>query len=54
MAMFVWVSRNFCWMQKVWMCRRYEAGAHASERGSDFAAKYIWDTIKTDLHRKQQ
>jgi hypothetical protein len=22
MAMFVWVSRNFCWMQKAWMCRR--------------------------------
>jgi hypothetical protein len=32
----------------------YEDGAHASERGSDFAAKYIWDTIRTDLHRKQQ
>lgn len=26
-------------------------GAHASERGSDFAAKYIWDAIETDLHR---
>ena len=30
----------------------YKDGAHASEQGSDFAAKYIWDTIKTDLHYK--
>lgn len=29
----------------------YEDGAHASESGSDFAAKYIWDAIETDLHR---
>jgi lysophospholipase L1-like esterase len=32
----------------------YEDGAHASEQGSDFAAKYIWDAIETDLHRKLQ
>ena len=27
-------------------------GAHASAAGSDFAAKYIWETIFTDLRRK--
>ena len=29
----------------------YEDGAHASASGSDFAAKYIWDAIETDLHK---
>ena len=29
-----------------------EDGAHASPSGSDFAAKYIWEEIVTDLHRK--
>ena len=29
-----------------------EDGAHASERGSDFAAKYIWDAIAKDISRK--
>ena len=27
-------------------------GAHASPAGSDFAAKYIWETIRIDLARK--
>lgn len=31
----------------------YEDGAHASENGSDFAAKYIWDAIKTDLYKTE-
>ena len=28
-------------------------GAHASVDGSDFAAKYIWETIRHDLKRKE-
>ncbi|MDO4978279.1 MAG: hypothetical protein Q4E53_13590 [Eubacteriales bacterium] len=32
----------------------YEDGAHASFEGSDFAAKYIWDAIFTDLNRKNR
>ena len=33
----------------------YDAdGAHASRSGSDFAAKYIWDAIETDLYRKRR
>lgn len=32
--------------------RRAEDGQHASPAGSDFAAKYIWETIADDLHRK--
>lgn len=28
-----------------------EDGAHASPEGSDFAAKYIWETIQTDLKK---
>ena len=32
----------------------YKDGAHASAAGSDFAAKYIWDTIFTDLRRKER
>ena len=28
-------------------------GAHASSVGSDFAAKYIWETIFTDLRRRR-
>ncbi len=31
-----------------------EDGSHASERGSDFAAKYIWDTIRTDIDRRNR
>lgn len=27
-------------------------GAHPSPAGSDFAAKYIWEMILTDIHRK--
>ncbi len=30
----------------------YKDGAHASAAGSDFAAKYIWQTIYTDLQRR--
>ena len=30
-----------------------EDGQHASPAGSDFAAKYIWETIADDLHRKE-
>ena len=30
-----------------------EDGEHASERGSDFAAKMIWETIRSDLVRKE-
>ena len=29
-------------------------GAHASRAGSDFAAKYIWETIFDDMHRKER
>ena len=29
-------------------------GAHASRAGSDFAAKYIWETILGDIHRKER
>jgi hypothetical protein len=32
----------------------YEDGAHVSKKESDFAAKYIWDAIETDLHRNPQ
>ena len=31
-----------------------EDGAHASPAGSDFAAKYIWNTIREDLDRKEE
>lgn len=31
----------------------YEDGAHASAAGSDFAAKYIWETIRQDLYRTE-
>ena len=31
-----------------------EDGEHASEEGSDFAAKYIWVTIQADISRKQR
>ena len=31
----------------------YEDGAHASSHGSHFAAKYIWETIRMDIHRSQ-
>ena len=30
-----------------------EDGAHALPAGSDFAAKYIWEEIVTDLRRKE-
>ena len=30
----------------------YKDGTHASAVGSDFAAKYIWQTIYTDLQRR--
>ncbi len=30
-----------------------EDGEHASAAGSDFAAKMIWETILTDIHRKE-
>lgn len=28
-------------------------GQHASPAGSDFAAKYIWETIRMDMVRKE-
>lgn len=31
-----------------------EDGAHASKAGSDFAAKYIWETIWSDLTRREK
>jgi len=31
-----------------------EDGVHASPAGSDFAAKYIWNTIREDLDRKEE
>lgn len=31
-----------------------EDGAHASRAGSEFAAKYIWETIREDLNRKEK
>lgn len=30
-----------------------EDGAHASRAGSDFAAKLIWEEIRSDMHRKE-
>ena len=30
-----------------------EDGKHASEAGSDFAAKYIWETIFMDINRHE-
>ncbi len=30
-----------------------EDGEHASQAGSDFAAKHIWETIREDITRKQ-
>ena len=32
--------------------RRADDGQHASPAGSDFAAKYIWETIRIDLASK--
>lgn len=32
----------------------YEDGAHASEAGSEFAAKYIWESILTDLNNRME
>ena len=29
-------------------------GQHASPAGSDFAAKHIWETIRTDMNRKKE
>ena len=42
-----WWDYKRCWPD----INLYDAdGAHASEAGSDFAAKYIWDAIYHDLH----
>ena len=50
------VGENWWGYQKSWPdLEMYdEDGAHASKHGSDFAAKYIWETIRADLVRRQQ
>jgi hypothetical protein len=35
------------------MITQAEDGGHASPAGSDFAAKYIWETIRMDMVRKE-
>ena len=50
------VGENWRTYQKSWPdLEMYdEDGAHASRAGSDFAAKYIWEEIYTDLHRRER
>lgn len=52
-ALKVPVGANWWDYQKSWPEIQMYApdGAHASERGSDFAAKYIWETIYSDLRK---
>ena len=53
-ALLAQVGVNWWGYQKSWPeLEMYDKdGAHASAAGSDFAAKYIWETIRTDLNRK--
>lgn len=48
------VGENWWGYMRSWpqMEMYYEDGAHASYAGSDFAAKYIWETILDDRHRR--
>lgn len=48
------VGENWWQYQKSWPTIEMYAsdGAHASRAGSEFAAKYIWETIQVDLERK--
>lgn len=50
-ALYAPVGESWWTYQTSWPeIEMYEAdGAHASERGSEFAAKIIWSTIETDL-----
>ena len=41
-----WWDYNHSWPE---LELYYEDGQHASPEGSDFAAKYIWETIHDDL-----
>ena len=49
------VGENWWEYRKAWPdLRMYaEDGKHASKAGSDFAAKYIWETIRTDMEKKE-
>lgn len=50
------VGENWWSYQKSWPDLEMYAddGEHASSAGSDFAAKYIWETIYTDIVKKQR
>lgn len=50
------VGENWWGYQESWpdIEMYYEDGAHASAAGSDFAAKYIWETVYSDLLRKEK
>ena len=50
------VGENWQQYQKSWpeLEMYYKDGAHASAAGSDFASKYIWGTIFTNLRRKER
>ena len=52
-ALLAQVGVNWWDYQKSWPeLEMYDKdGAHASAAGSDFAAKHIWETIRTDLSR---
>ena len=49
------VGENWWGYQESWpdLEMYAEDGQHASQAGSDFAAKYIWEAIRLDLHRKE-
>lgn len=50
------VGENWWDYQKSWPDLEVyaEDGEHASEAGSEFAAKYIWDTIWNDFRKKEK
>ena len=54
-ALLAGVGEHWWGYQKSWSELEMYAddGAHASSAGSDFAAKYIWETIFTDLRRRR-
>ena len=54
-ALLAGVGEHWWGYQKSWPELEMYAddGAHASSAGSDFAAKYIWETIFTDLRRRR-
>ena len=48
------IGENWWTYQKSWpdLDLYAEDGEHASEAGSEFVAKYIWETIYLDIYRK--